>query len=390
VDQQAAGAARVAGQRAMAHVRVTAARRTVSAVLLLLISCSSPPATPSSNRTVEPAPSPTPAVVSTATPTEGALPAPVDAVTVTTPADLAPAEPTPATPETVEHVVQPGETLLSLALEYQVPMAAIQLQNELGAETGLQAGQVLEVPPSAGWEGASPFWVVYLVPEGATLSGIAATYGLDLAALRLANEMADGDLLRVGQPLVLPLEVPAEVARVPDPTPAPPPPTVTSIPALETRESPQPTTEPLDLPPPDPLPAEVAAWPAEVFRLINAVRAQHGLPPYVYDETLARAAQLHGQDCQQRGWCGHTGSDGSNVKARILRAGYDAAGWAECIVYSSSPQDAVEWWMDEVPPNDAHRRTLLSTWVTEIGIAVVPTDWDTYYFIADFGRPRTS
>ena len=394
--RRVAGAAHVAGQRAAAHIRVTAARRTVSAVLLLLlISCSSPPATPSADRTAEPASSPTPAVVSTPAPAEGALPAPADAVPVTAPTaaepvELATAEPAPTAPETVEHVVQPGETLLSLALEYQVPMAAIQLQNELGAETGLQAGQVLEVPPSAGWEGASSFWVVHLVPEGATLSGIAATYSLDLAALRLANDVAAGDLLRVGQPLILPLEMPAEVARVPDPTPVPPPPTVTPVPTLEPRESPRPTAQPLALPPPAPLPAEVAAWPAEVFRLINAVRAQHGLPPYVYDETLAQAAQLHGQDCQQRGWCGHTGSDGSNVKARILRAGYDAAGWAECIVYSSSPQAAVEWWMDEVPPNDAHRRTLLSTWVTEIGIAVVPTDSDTYYFIADFGRPRTS
>jgi hypothetical protein len=69
------------------------------------------------------------------------------------------------------------------------------------------------------------------------------------------------------------------------------------------------------------------AWPTEVFRLINQVRAEHGLPPYTYDET---------------------------------------------------------------PPNDPHRSTLLSTWVTEIGIAVVPTDRGDYYFIADFGRPRRS
>jgi hypothetical protein len=44
--------------------------------------------------------------------------------------------------------------------------------------------------------------------------------------------------------------------------------------------------------------------------------------------------------------------------------------------------------MDEVPPDDWHRRTLLSTWVTEIGVAVVPTGRGDYYFIADFGRPN--
>jgi uncharacterized protein YkwD len=41
--------------------------------------------------------------------------------------------------------------------------------------------------------------------------------------------------------------------------------------------------------------------------------------------------------------------------------------------------------MNEVPPNDPHRRTLLSTYLTHIGIGVVQTGWG-YYFVADFGR----
>ena len=137
-------------------------------------------------------------------------------------------------------------------------------------------------------------------------------------------------------------------------------------------------------------PADIDTWPAEVFQLINSARAEHGLPPYTYNETLELAAQLHGQDCQQRGECSHTGSDGSDVQTRVLRAGYDAAGASEVIVSSSSPQEAVAWWMDETPPNDPHRSTLLSTWVTEIGVAVVPTGQGDYYFIAVFGRPKTS
>ncbi|MDY6874591.1 MAG: CAP domain-containing protein [Chloroflexota bacterium] len=140
----------------------------------------------------------------------------------------------------------------------------------------------------------------------------------------------------------------------------------------------------------EPPPAGTETWPTEVFQLINSARAEHSLPPYTYNEILELAAQLHGQDCQQRGECSHTGSDGSDVTTRILRAGYDAAGASEVIVYTSSPQEAVAWWMDETPPNDPHRSTLLSTWVTEIGVAVVPTGRDDYYFIAVFGRPNTS
>jgi uncharacterized protein YkwD len=121
--------------------------------------------------------------------------------------------------------------------------------------------------------------------------------------------------------------------------------------------------------------------------LINQVRSQHGLPPLVYNETLARAAQGQADDCAQRGWCSHTGSDGSDIKTRIQRAGYDPASWAECWAQRQTPQGAVDIWMDEVPPDDPHRRTLLTTWLSEIGVGVAQTDWG-YYFIADFGRPR--
>ena len=133
-------------------------------------------------------------------------------------------------------------------------------------------------------------------------------------------------------------------------------------------------------------PASIADWPRETARLINEVRAAHGLPPYVYNETLAQAAQAHANDCIERGWRSHTGSDGSDVKTRIIRAGYNPSGWAECWAQSRDPNHAVEMWMDEEPPNDPHVRTLLSTWVTEIGVGVAHTSWG-YYFIADFGRP---
>jgi uncharacterized protein YkwD len=44
-------------------------------------------------------------------------------------------------------------------------------------------------------------------------------------------------------------------------------------------------------------------------------------------------------------------------------------------------------WMDEAPPNDPHRRTILNTALTEIGVGVVQPNWG-YYFFADFGTPR--
>ncbi|MEA3310493.1 MAG: hypothetical protein U9Q70_13435, partial [Chloroflexota bacterium] len=58
-------------------------------------------------------------------------------------------------------------------------------------------------------------------------------------------------------------------------------------------------------------------------------------------------------------WCSHTGSDGAYIQERLRRAGYVGAGWAECWAQSRSPQGAVDRWMDEVPPHDPRRRTLL-------------------------------
>ena len=309
-----------------------------------------------------------------------------------------PTEPPPAEPDSLTHTVQKGDTLLGLARKYGVPMAAIQLRNGMGDSTVVQVGQVLSIPPQAGWEGASSFWVVHVVKAGETLVGIARTYGLKAATLKAVNGLADADLIRVGQELVLPLDAPAvplaptsTTMPVPSETEEPiPPPTPTSNPTADglsasptpDAPSPSPTAVPAAPPPSD----VVAAWPHETVRLINAVRAQHGLGPLAYNETLARAAQAQANDCAQRGWCSHTGSDGSNIKTRILRAGYEPASWAECWAQRKTPQGAVDIWMDEVPPNDPHRRTLLTTWLSEIGVGVAQTDWG-YYFIADFGRP---
>ncbi|MGC9396876.1 MAG: LysM peptidoglycan-binding domain-containing protein [Anaerolineae bacterium] len=298
--------------------------------------------------------------------------------------------PLPAEPQVViQHPVEPGDTLWGLAVQYGVPMAAIQLQNDLGASTVVKAGQVLEIPPPDAWEVASTYWVVYEVAGGDTLSGIAAQYGLTMAELVAANGLASADYLVVGQSLILPLKAPAQVL-VQAPTP-----TATAL-ALQlptptpTLTSPDPTTAPTIVVAitAAPLPADIAAWPREVWRIMNETRAAHGLPPYDYNETLAQAAQAHAEDCSQRGSCSHTGSDGSDIKTRIQRVGY-TGGYAECWAVRPSPQDVIDVWMDEVAPNDPHRRTVLHTWFTEVGIGVAPSPWKGYYYvIADFGRPR--
>ncbi len=310
-----------------------------------------------------------------------------DALPATAAATAAAPRLTPTARAEFTYTVQPGDTLTELAVRFGVPVAAIQLRNDMGDETTLRAGQTLVIPSPQGWEGSSPFWVVYIVREGETLSEIAAAYGLDLAHLVALNNLTSADYVVAGQTLILPLNVPLDIAahrpqRRPTPTPTRPPrPTARPSTPTATSRSTTPAA------PAGPAP-EVSAWPREIWRLMNEVRTAHGLPPYAYSETLARAAQLHAEDCLQRGYCSHTGSDGSNVKTRILRAGYDPLTWAECWALQPSPQGAIDIWMDEEPPNDPHRRTLLHTVFTEVGIGVAMTDWGYAYIIADFGKPK--
>ncbi len=382
---------------------------TVAALLALSVlgACAAQAGTPPLSETpnaasLEPTPTLVYLILPTVTPTPGALPGHaaltgVEVAGVEVAAEIAaPPEGAPieAAPASTPYTVQPGDTLLALAMRHGLPMAAIQLANRMGVSTTLYAGQTLELPAAEAWRGASPFWTVYEVQSGDTVIGIANKYGLDFVALVAVNELSNADVLHIGQPLILPLEVPVEIAARAAVAAAPP--TAAPAPAV-TANTPTPAAiaaAPPPAPPaaPPPLgitaPAEIAGWPGEVFALINAERAAAGLGPFRWNDTLAQAAYLHGLDCQQRGSCNHTGSDGSTVKMRVIRAGYPAVGAAECIVYSRTPQQAVFWWMDEVPPNDWHRRTILSTWVTEIGIAVVPNHLGSYYFIANFGRPQ--
>ncbi len=301
------------------------------------------------------------------------------------------------------YVVASGDTLLDLAMRFDVPMAAIQLHNDLGASHTIQAGQSLVIPPAASWSHASPFWMVHEVGPGETLGEIARAYDLSQQDLLTTNDLVQPDLLTIGQPIVLPLDAPMVVAVVEPPT-AVPQPTSTVVPtqpptseavALASELGPvSATSTPVPTATPEPTtvlsesPPDMAALAQETFRLINQQRAIHGMTPLAWNATLAQAAQRHAEDCHQRGWCGHTGSDGSSMKTRIVRAGYNPVRWSECWAWYRSPSLAVTMWMDEVPPNDPHRRTILSAHLTEVGVGVMPGNGHGYYFIADFGKPK--
>jgi uncharacterized protein YkwD len=305
--------------------------------------------------------------------------------------------PPPPTPSVIQHVVQPGDTLLSLAAQYGVSMAAIQLANGLGDSIDLIAGQTLSIPGGPQWLGEGRFWAVHVVRPGETLIGLSSAYSLTVDEVLRVNAIADPALIHVDQQLVLPLTQLA-TSNAPQPTATPAAiaavANVQAAPASPEPETPVETTPAatdspgLQAPPPPPpvgLPSDAADWPGYIVARINQARAEHGLNTLTLAPELTYAAQAHSEDCARRGWGSHVGSDGAVLKTRLERAGYFGRNWGENWVQALNAERAFSWWYGEIPPNDPHRRNILSLHYTEVGIGIAQTGWG-YIFVTDFGR----
>jgi LysM repeat protein len=138
--------------------------------------------------------------------------------------------PPPVTTETVlvKHIVEDGETLLSIALQYDVSVDGIQQANGLTDEL-IRIGDELTIPivrenAASGVAGpASNF--TYTVVEGDTLISIALKFGSTVEAIQSANNLAGNALIRPGDALIIPVQgVPPEALQPPvAPTVAPEP-----------------------------------------------------------------------------------------------------------------------------------------------------------------------
>jgi LysM repeat protein len=120
----------------------------------------------------------------------------------------------------------------------------------------------------------------------------------------------------------------------------------------------------------------------EIAQAINAVRTQNGLAPLVVHPLLNLAAQNHVDDLIANGMYGHYGSDGSNVKSRVLRTGYPSGWVSENWVTSRSAGSAMDWWMNDW----IHRVNILDASWDEVGIGVGQVRNGYYIFVTDFAN----
>ncbi len=104
--------------------------------------------------------------------------------------------------------MQPGDTLSSIAVRFGTSIAALQLLNNLGDAQVVRSGQVLKLPADKLHPDESPWWFVYTVQPGETLSTVAAKFRVPLADVLRVNAVTNPSLVRAGQQLIIPANGP--------------------------------------------------------------------------------------------------------------------------------------------------------------------------------------
>jgi uncharacterized protein YkwD len=140
----------------------------------------------------------------------------------------------------------------------------------------------------------------------------------------------------------------------------------------------------------------VATPEERVLALINDTRAKAGLAPLTIDPALVVAADRHTRAMMSNG-CGlsHQCPGESGLGERITAAGVKWSSVAENIGMGGPVKDTVDaiskmalgltqGMIDEKPPNDGHRKNILSDSSTRIGIVVIRDAKGTVWMTHDF------
>ena len=113
---------------------------------------------------------------------------------------------------------------------------------------------------------------------------------------------------------------------------------------------------------------------AQVIALVNAARAEYGLPALTVDTKVQQAAQVRARESAQS--FSHTRPDGSSFSTALTEAGVSYIRSGENIAYGqTTPQQVVQAWMDSA----GHRANILDAGFTHIGVGYAVVDGTAYW-----------
>ncbi|MCS7038962.1 MAG: LysM peptidoglycan-binding domain-containing protein [Anaerolineae bacterium] len=113
----------------------------------------------------------------------------------------------PAATPTVEgyvHVVRAGETLYGISRQYGVPLDQLAAINQITNPATIRVGQRLIIPTYRQQTPAAGAQRVHIVQPGETLSSIAARYGVSPKAIAEINKLENPSRIFSGQRLIIP------------------------------------------------------------------------------------------------------------------------------------------------------------------------------------------
>ncbi|MBA3945414.1 MAG: LysM peptidoglycan-binding domain-containing protein [Herpetosiphonaceae bacterium] len=191
----------------------------------------------------------------------------------------------------VMHMIQVGETLSGLAVQFGIPEATIIQANGLADPNLIYGGQPLLIP-NCGFLPAAPAAVAapaatmvagqHVVQAGETIWSISLQYGISQDAIARANSITNPGLIYAGQSLVIPAATPAPAPAVavsaPVTTPAP-----ASAPAAVLPPAGAPAAKPpvASVPASTPAPATSATKPTPIGKRIEVNLSTQQM--YAYD-----------------------------------------------------------------------------------------------------------
>ena len=98
--------------------------------------------------------------------------------------------------EIIDYIVLPGDTISTIAEEFEVSVSTILWENDLSAYSIIRPGDKLAILPQSG--------ITHKIKKGETISSIAKNYKADEEKVLEANKLAKDATLRVGDKLIIP------------------------------------------------------------------------------------------------------------------------------------------------------------------------------------------
>ncbi len=178
-----------------------------------------------------------------------------------------------------------------------------------------------------------------------------------------------------------PDETPDQPDGIPEPDPELPEQTPDETPDVPEQDPGVPPQQP-EQPPADDSPAPEAPddsdpqgdFAAQVAALVNAARAEYGLPALTVDAKVQQAAQVRARESAQS--FSHTRPDGSSFSTALTEAGVSYTRSGENIAYGqTTPQQVVQAWMDSA----GHRANILDAGFTHIGVGYAVVNGTAYW-----------